>query len=192
MKVATPAGHAPREFATPLRGTNETDVPTEQQATQTDTRLSGAHGQRRRASGIEAPARQGAQAADRQHPAEAAILTPAPPSRRLPKSTRIRKRGEFVRLQRAGRGRSGARFVVVTERGRTRVSRIGITTSRRVGDSVVRNRVKRLVREFFRHYQHAIIPAQDVLVIARPAAATATYADVKRELGGALRIDVEE
>ncbi len=56
---------------------------------------------------------------------------------------------------------------------------------------MVRNRVKRLVREFFRRYQHLLVPATDVLVIARPTAAGVCYADVRRDLGAALRIHVE-
>ena len=67
-------------------------------------------------------------------------------------------------------------------------SRLGITTSRRVGGAVLRNRVKRLVREFFRRHQHAIVPPKDVLVIARTQAAQAGYADVVQELSKALRI----
>ena len=83
------------------------------------------------------------------------------------------------------------RFVVITEPVRSGSSRIGITASRHVGGAVVRNRVKRLVREFFRRHQHRILPPQDVLVIARPAAAQAAYSDVQRELARALRIDAD-
>ncbi len=176
----------------PLRGINEAHVSTEQQTTQTDTRLSGSHEHRRRPPGIEAAARQRAQTADGQYSTETAILTRAAGSQRLPKSKRIRKRAEFVRLGQVGRRRSGTRFVVLTEPRRDGVSRIGITTSRRVGGAVVRNRIKRWVREFFRRHQHQLDPAQDVLVIARPGAASATYMDVKRELAAALKIEIEE
>jgi ribonuclease P protein component len=57
---------------------------------------------------------------------------------------------------------------------------------------VVRNRVKRLVREFFRRYQNRIAPPRDVLVIARPAAATLSYAEVRQELGSVLKINVDD
>jgi ribonuclease P protein component len=80
--------------------------------------------------------------------------------------------------------------VVITELRRDGCSRLGITASRKVGNAVVRNRIKRLVRDFFRRHQHLIQPAQDVLVIARNGADTATLADVQRELAGALKIDV--
>jgi len=82
--------------------------------------------------------------------------------------------------------------VVITTPRQSGPGRIGITASRRVGGAVVRNRVKRLVREFFRRHQHAIVPPQDVLVIARTQAAEASYAEVVQELGKALRVHVEK
>ena len=176
----------------PLKGTNETDLSTEQQTTQADARLSRAHEQSRRAPGTQTSARQGPKAPDRQHSAEAATLTPSLPDQGLPRLIRLRKRADFLRLERTGRRRAGTRFVVLTQAREDGVSRIGITASRRVGGAVVRNRVKRLVREFFRRHRYRIDPAQDVVVIARPTAATATYAEVRRELGKALRIDVDE
>ncbi|HVO27226.1 MAG TPA: ribonuclease P protein component [Candidatus Margulisiibacteriota bacterium] len=111
---------------------------------------------------------------------------------RFPKAKHIRKRDEFLKLQRIGRRKTGTRFVVITAPCRGDVSRLGITASRRVGAAVVRNRVKRLVREFFRQHHDRIQPPRDVLVIARPEAAGAEYAEVKRELGAALRIDASE
>lgn len=79
--------------------------------------------------------------------------------------------------------------MVITEKRRQGPSRIGITASRKVGPAVVRNHIKRLVREFFRTHQHQIQPPLDVLVIARSDAAHATYADVARELAAVLNID---
>jgi len=180
-----------RATTPPLRGTNEADVSTKQPTTQADTRLPRPHGHPGGAAGTEAPARQGPQAADGQHSTEAATLTSGRRQAGLPRTHRIRKRSEFLRLQRIGRRKSGARFVVITEP-RKKISRLGITTSRHVGGAVVRNRVRRLVREFFRRRKDAIVPPQDVLVIARPSAANATLAEVVQELAGALRVHVEQ
>jgi ribonuclease P protein component len=82
--------------------------------------------------------------------------------------------------------------VVITQRRRNGPSRIGITASRRVGGAVVRNRVKRLVREFFRHHQHRLEPPQDVLVIARAGAAKASSTEVRDELRRTLKIESDE
>jgi ribonuclease P protein component len=84
------------------------------------------------------------------------------------------------------------RFVVITAPRQGGISRIGITASKRVGGAVVRNRIKRLVREFFRRHQHGLTPPRDVLVIARPAAADATYVAVREELSAALGINAAE
>lgn len=82
------------------------------------------------------------------------------------------------------------RFVVITQARPSGPSRLGITASRHVGGAVTRNRVKRLVREVFRRYQQQLVPPRDVLVIARPAAADATYIDVRQELTAALNLHV--
>ena len=78
--------------------------------------------------------------------------------------------------------------MVITERRHNGISRLGITTSRHVGGAVARNRVRRLVREFFRRRKYQIVPPQDVLVIARAGAANATLTEVTKELAEALRV----
>ncbi len=65
--------------------------------------------------------------------------------------------------------------------------RIGVTVSRKVGVAVVRNRVKRWIRECFRR-QRGDFPSQlDLVVVARPAAAGAGHAVVCRELSALAR-----
>ena len=189
MTRPSPTGASPAEPGSPLREIDETDLSTEQSSTQADARLSGPHGDTRRPSDTEAPPRQRPQASDGVDSAQTAPpLTPRSDRVRFPKAARVRRRGEFLRVQRVGRRKSGAHFVVLTTPARSGQSRLGITVSRRVGDAVARNRIKRLVREFFRHNQARIRPAQDMIVIARPGASDANYPDVHRELEAALKI----
>ncbi len=64
------------------------------------------------------------------------------------------------------------------------LSRYGFSVSRRVGKAVVRNRVKRLLREISRQ-----VPLQsgwDIIFIARPAAATASYASLEKSVNNLL------
>jgi ribonuclease P protein component len=195
--MESPRGQTPREQtarrqAPPLRGTDETNLPTEQQTTETYARLSRPYGYPRRSSGAEASPRQGAQASHRQHSSEATRLTRPIGEQTFPKLKRIRKRGEYLKLQQVGRRRAGKRFVVITVSGRGGGSRLGVTASRRVGGAVVRNRVKRMVREFFRTHYSRIHPPRDVVVIARSGAADADHAEVQRELSAALKIDALE
>jgi len=66
------------------------------------------------------------------------------------------------------------------------ITRLGVTVSKRVGKSVIRNRVKRLIREFFRLNKHLLPQGHDMVIIARPGAAQLDFWEVKEELGEAL------
>ncbi len=74
-------------------------------------------------------------------------------------------------------------FVILYRRGRGPVSRTGITVSRRVGNAVVRNRIKRKVREYARTHVRDVPGTWDAVVIARPSARECTTGDVARQLG---------
>ncbi len=67
--------------------------------------------------------------------------------------------------------------------GRTRV---GLTVSGRVGNAVVRNRVRRHLREALRARYAQLAAAMDLVVIARPASANATWADLNTALDKVL------
>jgi len=60
------------------------------------------------------------------------------------------------------------------------LSRCGLSVTRRIGNSVTRNKVKRLLREVLR--LTPLEPGWDIVFIARPAAAVASYADVEQSV----------
>lgn len=60
--------------------------------------------------------------------------------------------------------------------------RLGLAVSRRVGGAVVRNRVKRRVRDWFRRARPSLPEHVDLVVIARPQAATYTAGQTSEEL----------
>ncbi len=64
------------------------------------------------------------------------------------------------------------------------VSRCGFSVSKRVGKAVIRNRVKRLLREISRLTPPK--PGWDIVFVARPAAAAADFANLKRAVEGLL------
>lgn len=92
-------------------------------------------------------------------------------SEQFPQTDRLKRPQQFRYVFDGGRKQVGRYFVVFarpTEAGRPR---LGLAVSRKVGNAVVRNRLKRLVREEFR--RHWGSRDQDVVVVARSAAARA-------------------
>ncbi|MBF6568453.1 MAG: ribonuclease P protein component [Candidatus Binataceae bacterium] len=117
--------------------------------------------------------------------AEAARLGRRPES--FSSADRIRRRAEFLRLQRYGIRVQSDHFVLYAIRfAAGEPSRLGITVSRQVGQAVVRNRIKRRVRECFRRSIRSTIPAGiGMVVIARRGAGTLDFATIRSELGTA-------
>ena len=64
----------------------------------------------------------------------------------------------------------------------TDTNRLGITASKKVGNSVVRHRVKRLVKESYRLQEGAYAHGYDIVIVARPAAADCTFRDAQNAL----------
>jgi ribonuclease P protein component len=104
----------------------------------------------------------------------------------FPKAVRLRRRPEFLRVQRSGSRENLGHFVLVSAPAPTRGARLGVTVSSRVGNAVTRNHLKRLVREVFRTRCPHRGGTNDVVVIAKPGAEVLTYADVVSELEAPL------
>lgn len=105
---------------------------------------------------------------------------------RLPKTARLLKRAEFLKLSRAGAKFQSANFVVIMAENDRQHARLGITVSGKVGNAVVRNRIKRQVREMFRRRRAALPPGTDFLVIARKSAASLPGSAIASEVGRAF------
>jgi ribonuclease P protein component len=104
-----------------------------------------------------------------------------------PSSARLRRRREFLAVQQDGRRRHTAHFVVIARPSAGPGARLGITASSRVGNAIVRNRVKRVVREVFRRRRQRLASA-DLVVIAKPGAENLSYAQAATELEGVLAL----
>jgi ribonuclease P protein component len=92
----------------------------------------------------------------------------------LPARLRLRRKGDFDAAHAHGRRISDGLFAVTVNVNQSGAARLGLAVGVRVaGGAVGRNRIRRIVRESFRVHQH-VIPAVDLVVSARPAAAAAS------------------
>ncbi|PKN16641.1 MAG: ribonuclease P protein component [Deltaproteobacteria bacterium HGW-Deltaproteobacteria-23] len=101
------------------------------------------------------------------------------------KSGRLRKRIEFTKVAALGNKLYLADFIIVKAASDLSWPRIGITVSRKVGNSVIRNKIKRLLREFFRNNRDLFLPA-DYNIIARSGAVKLGYDALCQELVNGL------
>lgn len=104
---------------------------------------------------------------------------------------RVKKRREYERVQESGRRATTPHFVFLQcARDEAGAARLGVVASRKVGNAVVRNRCKRLVREAFRHTSDLWAPGIDIVVIVRRTLNRMKLDEVVdewRSAGGALK-----
>jgi ribonuclease P protein component len=105
----------------------------------------------------------------------------------LPLTHRLRQRSLFGRVY--GKGRSSATDLIVVYALPTKgqAARVGFSVSKKIGNAVVRNRVKRLLREAIRTYLPVISRGYDIVIVARKKAPEAALADLSKSVGDLLR-----
>ena len=109
-------------------------------------------------------------------------MEPARPSERFRRGDKLRRRVEFLRCYRLG-GRKSGSLATLHFHPNEEGTRLGITASRKVGKAVVRQRVKRRVREIFRRWKgRPKLVGLDIVVHLKPAAGGAEYEVLKSEL----------
>lgn len=100
----------------------------------------------------------------------------------MEKSDRIKKNSHFRYIYGHGKSYSDVNLVLYILRNRKKENRVGISVSKKVGNSVKRNRVKRLIRENYRLNKQLFKPGYDFIFIAREAASRATFNDIKKSM----------
>jgi ribonuclease P protein component len=105
---------------------------------------------------------------------------------RLGKAARLLRRGEFLAVQDRGTRLAGKEYAVLALESVQAWPRLGVTVSSKVANAVVRNRIKRWVREAYREVAGELPPV-DLLVIARKGAARAGLGGARHALAEARR-----
>lgn len=105
----------------------------------------------------------------------------------FPKRARILRRQDFQDVFARGAKTVGPQFVGYALAGEGTERRLGVAVSRKVGNAVARNRVKRQIREWFRTHRHRLRPGLRLVIVARPAAAALRGAEAGAALAALAR-----
>ncbi len=97
-------------------------------------------------------------------------------------SQSLKKNKDFKTVYKNGRSKADRRLVMYVLRTDSKENRIGISVSKKVGNSVVRHHLTRLVRESYRRNEEMFNSGLDIVVIVRTAAKEATYHEIEESL----------
>ena len=100
----------------------------------------------------------------------------------LPRHLRLRRPEDFRAVRRSGKTWSAESLALSSLPNQRDHNRYGFVVSKRVGGAVVRNRVKRRLRAIVQRRMGGHRPGFDVVIIARPLAASASYAAMSQAL----------
>lgn len=101
---------------------------------------------------------------------------------------RIKKNKEFQIVFKQGKSIANRQFVIyMLHKPEEREFRIGLSVSKKIGNAVTRNRVKRLIRQVFLEEKHKIVSGKEFIIIARKPAAEMGYHEVKSSLNHLFR-----
>ena len=87
----------------------------------------------------------------------------------------LKENTSFRRLYQRGKTAGNRHLVIYCRRNGTHASRLGFTVSKKLGKAVVRNRVRRRLREIYRLQEAMLLPGYDIVIVARSAAVTAAF-----------------
>lgn len=97
-------------------------------------------------------------------------------------SESLKKYGDFQRVYKKGRSYANKYLIMYILEQDTQRNRIGISVSKKVGNSVVRHRITRLIRESYRLNEQKFVRGLDLVVIARPGAKERNFFEIESAL----------
>lgn len=101
----------------------------------------------------------------------------------FPPSLRLKKSKQFRKVQNEGQKHFSKYLLLIVHKGLYPHARIGITITTKIDKrAVVRNKLKRRIREAFRKFQDDILGSFDLVVIARQNATERSYQEIEDEL----------
>ena len=104
----------------------------------------------------------------------------------FPPESRLHNSSQFSAVWQEGCKYHTAHLILIAAPGLTPRTRLGITVSRKVGNAVCRNRIKRWTREYFRRHRACLTPPVDVNVVAKRHAGILSHDELDQELRSAF------
>lgn len=97
-------------------------------------------------------------------------------------SESLKKNYDFQRVYKNGKSYANKYLVMYVLENNTEKNRLGISVSKKVGNSVVRHRITRLIRESYRLHENIFNSGLDIVVIARNSASSVSYEEIESAL----------
>lgn len=105
----------------------------------------------------------------------------------MKKTVSIKSNREFIRVYKKGKFYAGKYVVLYALQNGLRINRIGITASRKTGNSVKRNRIKRLIRENYRLSEEMVKTGYDLVFVVRSNDVLPDFYKIKKEINYLFR-----
>lgn len=100
----------------------------------------------------------------------------------MKQSETLRSNEEFKEIYRTGKSYANKYLIMYVRNNDTGRNRIGISVSKKVGNSVIRHRIARLIRESYRLSEDSFLSGFDIIVVARAGAKGRTYNEIESAL----------
>ncbi len=94
----------------------------------------------------------------------------------------LKKNADFSRVYKRGRSKANRSLVMYILKRQDQTNRLGISVSKKVGNSVIRHRIKRRMKEIYRLNEEKFGTGYDIVFIARNAAADASSAELQKSM----------
>lgn len=94
----------------------------------------------------------------------------------------LKKNEQFREIYSTGKSFANKYLIMYLKKNEFNYNRIGISVSKKVGNSVVRHRITRLIRESYRLSEGSILSGLDIIVVARVGAKGKDYSEIKSAL----------
>lgn len=107
----------------------------------------------------------------------------------MKKELRIKKNKEFQEVFKKGKSFANRQFVIyVLPKPNQTHFRVGLSVSKKLGNAVTRNQIKRYIRRSFHELEEEIVDSNDYVVIARQPVVQMSFKEIKSSLRHVLRV----